>query len=277
MQKRFSMGAVSLFEFSDYKKYLIAWIEQAPNSGRGLRKTLADAIGCQTPFITHVLSGDYDFSLEQAEACGRWMNLAEEEIEFLLLLVMKKRAATKPLEKLISKQIAGKREKHSKLKTRLQIQESLSREDQLIYYSNWIYQLVHMAVMMPACQTVEGLCTTLRQPPPTILSAIDFLQSRGLIAKTGKAFKVVRPMLHLEVDSPLLKQHLTNWRLKALDKPMGTSSEDLHYTGVMSLSQDDYEWLRERLSGLLEEAVQRLKDSKDEKLACLNFDWFTLA
>lgn len=270
------MASVSVFEHSDYKKFINAWIAQAPKNGRGLRKGLADALSCQTPFITHVLSGEYEFSLEQAEACGRWMNLTEDEVEFLVLLVIKKRAGTKALEKMFTKQIVDRREKHAVLKERLKIQDALSREDQYLYYSHWIYALVHMAVMIPACQTVEGLCAALRISPQKILSSLEFLQTRGLVKSEGNYYKICKPMMHLEVNSPLLRQHLTNWRLKALDSVAEGTSENLHYSGVMSLSQDDFDWIRERLSSLLEEAVGRLKDSKDERLACLNFDWFTL-
>ena len=51
---------------------------------------------------------------------------------------------------------------------------------------------------------------------------------------------------------------------------------DLFYSGVISLSHEDFEWLRERLSLVLEEAIQRIKNSDDETLACLNFDWFEI-
>lgn len=44
----------------------------------------------------------------------------------------------------------------------------------------------------------------------------------------------------------------------------------------MSLSRDDYEWVREKLSTLLEEVVVKIGSSKDEKLASLCFDLFQI-
>jgi uncharacterized protein (TIGR02147 family) len=271
------MTIASIFEFNDYKKFVIEWIEQAPHNGRGLRKGLAEAIGCQTPFITHVLAGTYHFSLEHADACARWMKLPEAEADFFLLLVLRQRAGTKSLEKTLTKQISQKREIHAVLKSRLKIEETLPREDQLLYYSSWIYAAIHIAVLNPACQSIEGLQNALKVPTPQIMNALEFLTSRGLLKKTKFGYQSARPMLHLEADSPLMHQHHTNWRLKALENLSVRSAESLQYSGVMSLSENDFEWVREKLSHLLEETIERIKDSKDERLACMCFDWFSLS
>lgn len=73
-----------------------------------------------------------------------------------------------------------------------------------------------------------------------------------------------------------MPQHHTQWRLKALDSISSKGAENLHYSGVISLSREDYEWVREKLSHLLKVIVSKLKDSDDERLACLNFDWFQI-
>ncbi|MBV6514014.1 MAG: hypothetical protein FMNOHCHN_03600 [Ignavibacteriaceae bacterium] len=270
------MVKLSLFEYKDYKRYISDWIEHSPQKGRGLRKQLAEAIQCQTAFVTHVLSGNYHFSLEQAEACGRWMGLSQEEIEFLLLLVMHQRAGTKSLEKLLGQQIAAKKEELNTLKNRLKISEAMSQEDQIVYYSSWHFAAIHMALLIPELQTLEGLQNYFQLSPTRLRHILDFLVNKGLIKQEKGVFKSVIPVLHLGSNSPLLNQHHTNWRLKAIESIIGKSSSDLHYSGVISLSQDDFDWVRERLSQLLEEVVARLKDSKDEKLACLSFDWFQI-
>ena len=52
------MKKLSAFEFRDYKMFPVQWMARAPNEGRGQRKLLAEAVGCRTPFIAHVLTGD---------------------------------------------------------------------------------------------------------------------------------------------------------------------------------------------------------------------------
>ncbi|MGZ3772066.1 MAG: TIGR02147 family protein [Pseudobdellovibrionaceae bacterium] len=270
------MEKLSLYEFQDYKKYLHQWMERAPNQGRGFRKQLADAIGCQTPFITHVLNGNYHLSLEQAEACARWLGLNDDETEFFILLVIKGRAGTKGLENTISKQLSQRRASETILKKRLNIKEQMSSQTQMIYYSNWYYAAIHIACLIPQLQTIEALEKYFNLSVPQIVSALEFLTEHGFIEERKLRYRVLKPVLHLEKDSPLLIQHHTQWRLKAVEAIQRKQNTDLFYSGVMSLSKEDHEWLRERLTQLLEETIHRLKNSKDETLACLNIDWFEL-
>lgn len=268
------MTSLVIYEYKNYKKFITEWMDQGANKGRGLRKQLAETVGCQTAYITHVLSGDYHFSLEQAEACARFMGLNESDTEFLLLLVMHQRAATKSLEKILAKQISQKREQQAILKNRVKIKEQLSLEDQAIYYSSWQYAAVHMALLNPALQSFDNLQKYFQFSTGALSSILEFLLRRGFIRQEKGLYKVTKPVLHLELDSPLLKQHHTHWRLKAIEALAYKNFENLHYSGVISLSQEDYEWVREKLSHLLKDIVEKINSSPDEKLACLTFDWF---
>ena len=267
---------LSIYEYKDYKRFIIDWMEQGPQKGRGLRKQLAEAMGCQTAFVTHVLSGDYHLSPEQTEAAARWMGLSDLDSEFLLLLVMYRRAGTKSLENMLRRQISERREQQTDLKKRVAIQESLSLEDQMTYYGSWHYAALHMALMNPTLRTIEGLQKYFQLPTTKILSVLDFLLKCGLIKNDKGQFKVAKPVLHLEFNSVLMSQHHTSWRLKSIEAIGSKSHENLHYSGVISLSKEDYEWVRERLSQLLKDIIDKIKESPDEQLACLNFDWFRI-
>lgn len=270
------MKKTSIFEYKNYKQYILDWMERAPMQGRGQRKLLAEAIGCQTPFITHVLAGDYHFSPEQAEACARYLELNDADTEFFILLVLKQRASTKGLENFYAKQISKQCEQNAILKKRTNIKESMTVEDQMIYYSSWHYCAIHMALLIPELQQIQNLTKYFNLPTARILSVLQFLEEHQLVEKRGPLFKVKKNMLHLESDSPFLTQHHSHWRLKAIDSIQSGSLERLHYSGVMSLSEADYEWVREKLALLLEEVVERLGPSKDEKLAAFCFDLFPL-
>lgn len=270
------MGKLSVYEFQDYKKFILGWMEQAANGARGLRKQLADAIGCQTPFITHVLGGDYNLSLEQAEACARWVGLGDSETEFFLLLVIRQRSGTKSLANLASRQISQRRTSATVLKKRLNIDGRMNTDDQAAYYGTWYYAAVHMACLIPDLQTVESLRTYFNLSLSQTVSALAFLTEHGFIEEKKGRYKVLKPILHLEKESPFLAQHHAQWKLKALEAFAKRRSSDLFYSGVAVLSVDDYEWMREKLSQLLEEAVERIKASENETIACLNFDWFQL-
>jgi predicted transcriptional regulator len=128
--------------------------------------------------------------------------------------------------------------------------------------------------MIPEIQNVQAINKYFNLPISRVLSILQFLIEHDLIEKRGINYKVKKSVIHLENNSPFLVQHHSLWRLKAIDAIQSGKSENLHYSGVMSLSKDDYEWVRELLAKFLEEVVSRLTDSKDEKLASLCFDLF---
>lgn len=273
------MAYISVYEFSDYKKFILHWIEQTPNRGRGQRIKLAAALGCQTPFITHVLSGDYHLSIEQAEACSRWLGLGGDDAEYFMLLVLKQRSSTKSSSDFFQKQLTQKKVEHNILQKRIQVEQGLAPEIQNQYYSHWDYAAVHMALLNPESRTAEKLEVLLDRSRSRINMILQFLLQAKIIEAENKKgsdarFVVKNSMIHLEKNSPLLRQHHTNFRLKAIDQIRETAADQVHYSGVLSLSQKDFEWVSSQLAQFLEELGKKLKDSPDEDLAVLNFDWF---
>src|SRR4051812_16373821 len=88
----------NLFEYRDYKTYLLDIIRSSPSGGRGLRQQFAKAAGCQLPYVSHVLSGTYHFNAEQIDGIGKYLGFREQEQEFLINLVHLHRAATPSLK-----------------------------------------------------------------------------------------------------------------------------------------------------------------------------------
>lgn len=270
------MTKISVYDYKSFKKFLLDWIAQTPSNGRGQRKLMAQAMGCQTPFITQVLNGDYHFSMEQAEACTRWLGLSLAEAEFFVLLVQKERAGTRSLETFLDRQIQERRERATQLTNRLQISETLTESDQQQYYSSWQYSAVHMALLVPELRTLEDLHQYFALPLPRLMTILDFLTAKKLVKVRGGKYELLRPVLHLGRDSPLLPKHHANWRLRAIEAIDAGVTGNFHYSGVLALSRDDFEWTKGRLAAALEEIIARVRASADEKVACLALDLFGL-
>lgn len=270
------MNKISIYDYKSYRSYLLDWIAQTPAGGRGQRKLMAQAIGCQTPFITQVLNGDYHFSMEQAEACARWLSLPIEEAEFFMLLVQKERAGTKSLMLFLERQIHARREAATQLTKRLQISESLTSEDQQQYYSSWQYPAVHMAMLVPELRTLESLHKYFAIPLPRLMTILDFLTQKKLVRLKDGKYEMLKPVLHLGRDSPLLPKHHANWRLRAIEAIDTAAPGNFHYSGVVALSKDDFDWAKMKLSATLEEIIERVRGSVDEKVGCLAMDLFSL-
>lgn len=270
------MAYISIYDYQDYKKYIKDWINLGPNNGRGQRIKLAQAIGCQTPFITHVLTGEYNFGPEQAEACARWIGLSDDDTEFFVLMVLKQRSGSRQAESFFERQLIKRRNEENVLKKRLRIKEGLSPEDQLQYYSQWQYAAIHMAVLNPKLQSIEALQAYFQLPRAQVFSILEFLAEVKLIEIKSGSIKVISPVIHLEKSSALLVFHHTNLRLKAIEAIKQKNMNNLHYSSVVSLSEADYEWARSKIALLLQELADKIKDSEDEALAVLNFDLFKI-
>ena len=271
---------ISVYSTTDYKSLILDWINHPANKKSSTRKSLAEALHCQTPFISHVLNGDYHFSVEQAEACAQWMNLSEQETSYFLLLVLWARAGTKTLKAHLHNQIQNIRENETVLKKKLSLDETLSHENQTIYYSSWHFAAIHMALLNPQLRTLDSLEAHFKLTQKRVFYVISFLLKIGLIKEDNQSFKVIKPMLHLENTSSLLLQHHTHWRLKALENFQNYQNTQqnklLSYSGAISLSKDDFDWLKQKMSNLLKEISDKVKDSPDETLIGLNFDCFEI-
>src|SRR5262245_14806797 len=112
-----------VFEFSDYKDYLKAWIHNQPRGGRGARSKLASALKCHTAYVSQVLNQEAHLSLEQAEEFNALAPHPPEQSEYFLLLVQLARAGTPLLKARLRKQIESMQQKRLLLRNRVVIEK----------------------------------------------------------------------------------------------------------------------------------------------------------
>jgi uncharacterized protein (TIGR02147 family) len=264
----------TLFEYSNYKHFLNDTVESQPNGGRGFKRKIALAAGCQPAYVSHVLSGEYDFSCEQGEAISRFLGHTREETEYFILLVNYARAGTHHLKQFFQKTLNSKAEHYLALKNRVKIAQTLTREDHSQYYSHWHYSAIHMLTTIPNYGTAEKIAAHFSLPISLVREVLEFLKSRRLVENDRGQFKPTETFLHLDSDSPLISRHHTNWRLQAIAHMAAPRENDLHYSSCFSVSAEDARKLRQMMGQFLEEATRVIKPSKEEKLYSLCLDLF---
>jgi uncharacterized protein (TIGR02147 family) len=266
---------LSPFSYLDYRKYLE---NRLPVSGkeRGIRSRLAEALSCQTAFISRVLHGEAHFSLEHGVVINRFLKHTDAEGEFFLLLVQLARAGSEELRKFFEKQIAGILEKRQHIAERIQVKNDLSHEDQMRYYSTWYYAAIHVLITVPEFQTIEALTNYLRLPRSQIEAALEFLTSTGLVTRDGNSFRAGTTRIHIGKNSPMISKHHTNWRMRAIDAIDRFSRDDLFYSGPVSISHADAEKIHAKYLKFIEEIEAIVKPSKEEGVYCLGLDFYKL-
>ena len=265
----------SVFEFQHYKPYLR--LKTGPvGTKKGIKSALAEALGCQSTYLSQILHANADLSLEQADRCNAFFGHAKEESAFFLLLVQKDRAGTVSLARHFEEQIDEILRRRLVLTKRLGEKAVLSAESQSVYYSSWVYAAVHIALTVPELRTREALATYFHLPRQKVTEALEFLVSAGLAAPDGAAYRVGESHVRLGNDSHNIVRHHANWRTQALEALDREQLADLHYSGVVSLSRADVTKVKDLLLETVKNAQAIVKDSREEELCVMNLDFFSL-
>ena len=265
-----------LFEYRDYKAYILDRIADAPNLGRGLRRKLALAIGCQVAYVSHVLAGNRDFSLEQAEAISRFFDLREDETEYFLNLLEFNRAGTQNLKNLFERRLNKLQQNHNEIKNRVGIQVEISTEDQAFYYSSWHFQAIRMIITIPQFRTSQSISKKLGISQDRVNEVLSFLLNRGLIKDQGNYYVTTDSTIHLGSDSPLISKLHTNWRIHTLKSLDRIKADDFHYSACVTLSEQDYQKVREILMKSLVKTHEVIKPSEEERLCVMALDFYEI-
>lgn len=268
----------SIYSFESYTAYLAHYIRHAPKKGRGLRTALAQAAKCQPAYITRVLQGGGDLSLEQGERVSRLLAHSAEESHYFLLLIQQARAGTPALRDYFRAQLEDLRQKQAQLAERFKVKTALDQNAQAIYYSSWVYGAVHLAVGIPRLTDRDAIARELILEPERVADALEFLLSVGLIRREAGRYAVGEARMHVGHDSPFVTKHHINWRLQAMQALERTGRDrrdrDLHYSSTVTISGADQRALREHLIQSIERYNAIIAPSPEEELHCLTLDFF---
>jgi uncharacterized protein (TIGR02147 family) len=142
----------AVFEFTNYKSFL-----EKALSERGQKKALAEFIPCQTTFLSNVMAGEANLSLEHAIRTCEFLNLNELESHYFMLIVHYGKAGTRLLEKYYLKQIEGIQKNQRKISSHIAPHETLPLQEQVTFYNSWLYVAIHILCAVSEFQSRRAL------------------------------------------------------------------------------------------------------------------------
>jgi uncharacterized protein (TIGR02147 family) len=264
-----------IFDFIDYKAFLRFKVG-AKSARRGLKTALAKALSCQPTYISQVINGHAQLSLEQAHDLNEFFGFSHEESHYFLLLVQKDRAGKASLKKYFSDQLQQILDHRLNLTRRLGTQNTLSDEQKSIFYGSWHYLAIYLALTIPQLRHRETLARHFQLPLKKVNEVLDFLVGCGLAKQVGDTFASESGLIRIGNDSPHILRHHTNWRLQALESLDREDVHDLHYSAVYSLSRADIRKLKNQMLEHIKEYLAVVKDSPEEEIYVLGLDFFNL-
>ena len=264
-----------IFKFGNYRSFLVSHIKSLPRRGFGEAKKMAEHLGVSSTFLSHVLAGSKQLSLEQAHALTKYLGLNNLESEYFLCLVQKDRAGTKDLQDYFSRKLTELSNKSLNMAERLDVDKKMSETEKATFYSSPIYSSAHIfCATHKLGRTVDEVAKRFEIDRARANAVLRFLVESGMCIETEGRFQPSTQSTHLEFGSPHLFKHISNWRLRAIQAAENLSEEELMYTVNVALSKKDYARLREDLAVFIKKFLEEVYPSPSEEIACLNLDWF---
>ncbi|OFZ47170.1 MAG: hypothetical protein A2381_14340 [Bdellovibrionales bacterium RIFOXYB1_FULL_37_110] len=265
----------SIFDFNNYQEYIIKKIQSFPQKGRGKKSDLSLFINCQTTYLSRILSGKADFNLEQAEAVTRFFNLNKIEKKYFITLVQLQKAGTQEAKAYLEGELKDLKEQSLNLKKRLEVKNNLTEQEKEQYYSHWLYSVVHVLTTISFINSAEQIAKCLSIPVHKIQESLDFLQNAGLVKVENNNISIGVSKLHLASDSHLIYHHHRNWRLQALSAIDRALERNLHYSSVVTLSEQDVYKVKNYLIEAIKSVKKIISESKpEERCYSFNLDFF---
>ena len=266
---------MTIFQFGDVKSYLKGFISKLPKKGRGEISRIAEHLNVSPTLVSHVLSGEKNFTAEQAQSLISYLGLIGIDADYFVFLVHLERAGSHDLKKYWKMKLSELKEKSLKLAHRLESDRKLTEEKRAIFYSSPIYMMIRLFTSLgDRGKTIIEIAHRFEIQMTRCSEIMSFLVDTGLCNEKNGQYTMGPQKIHLEKSSPHLLRFQTDWRMKAISKGEELGDSELMFTAPISLSKKDFDNLREESILFIKRFLETVHASPAEEIACLNLDFF---
>lgn len=270
------MNNFNLFNYSDFDKFLKGEIEKNTRLKRGEKKRIAEYLNIHPTLLSQILSGNRQCTDEQVFLLCEKLGFTEIETDYIFLLHQINSTQNKRFRDRLIRKCNELKKRSLNLSERVQNDRILSDEEKSIFYSSWQYSAIRNAASLKGGRTRNEISERLGIEKTQVSEILEFLVKAGFCRmENGKYFHQVN-RTHLEKNSPHLKQHHANWRIKSIQKMDFSSPQDLTFTAPLSLSNNDFSLLREEMVLLIKKMSETVKETDPEDIFCFTLDFFKI-
>ena len=267
------MADESVYRFSDYKVYLEAHFKSRPKAGRGLLTKLGESLSMTSAQVSHVMRGDRELTPEQALGTSKFLGHTETETQYFVELVAHARTDSRDLKSFISQRLEQLKAEGLELRNHVPQHRELLDAEKAQFYSSWIYSATRLLSSVRPLQ-IEDLVQEFNLSRERAAKIMNFLIATGLCVESPSGIKMGSRSTFVPRSSPFISKHHSNWRTKALETAEQDLESDLYFTSPVSMSESDFKKFKIKLTELIKDFSSVVKDSPEEIVACLNFDYF---
>jgi hypothetical protein len=270
---------VNIFRFEDYRTLLReCLLEKKAQYGRLFTfEKMAKACRLQRTYLSTVMSGTGHLNSDQLFAACDFLQLRDDEYEFVSLLHEWERSQFPDRRKRLSKEIALRRQ--TGLKTDGFIGNTVATKETTpkhldAFYLNILAQLVHMFLTIPRyAKEPESIRRALGLEKDSFRIALNTVEQAGLISISGKEIKILQSAIHLPASSHLYPNYRMQMRLKALDAMQSRSAENHYSFSVLfSASEKTRRHIHARFLDFISWCQKVSSEDVEENVFQMNFD-----
>lgn len=268
---------MSIYKHLKYQEILLSRIEHLKSQSSLTMAKLAEKVGVQSSYITHVFKGRAHFSADQLYAIGEALNFSEEEVEYLLLLLELERSVHSTRKRKLKEKIELQRAKFLKTESHLSVETVRDLEAATIqYYLDPLCQLVMVFLNFPQYAKDPFLLgAKLGMGSQQLEEILGRLQSSGKVEITKNGYKVLSGSDHLPKESPLCQPHQTLMRYKSVDQMQRLAwGKAYSFSVTFSSTPEDKAQIQSAFLDFVNAAEKIVKKSPREKVYQINFDLF---
>ena len=265
---------MSIFDFEDYKAFVLQKISEGPNGGRGQLTALAAKMRVTPPVLSQIFRGSRDLSNEQGIETADFLGLNTIETEYFMAILDFGRASTPKLKAFALTQAKRAKRAGNKVKNLIKEKNAVGEAEKSLFYSDWHYSAVRIMTGIPGINQRQ-IAEKLDLSEARVATVLEFLIQNGLCVQKGDSYEMGAQNTHVFDDDPLLYRHHQNWRIVALRKLTTypkSGDDQVSLTIPCVTSKKALCNLRKLILQVLPKMNQEIKDGESEILATLNID-----
>jgi len=234
---------------------------------RGYKSILARNAGIHQSYLSQVLSGAAELTLDQAAKLASFWSLNEQESEYFILLVSRDKSTSSELTELLNRRISavrGRREKTGRGDQESVKINLLTQEKSIRYYSRWYYPAIHILLTIPGFQTPRAISERMDLPLPDVETALAELAGLGLIQKQKGRWSVVGEHTATPSRGVMSPVQQMNWLQRAIFDVQNEGADSTHLNMIASLNRRDLQKVRAIMVEAFERVRHVVSESKNE-------------
>ena len=265
----------NVFEFTDYKSFLREIINDE-NAPRGFQSTLAKAANCQSSYLSQVVSGKPQISEDIGLRIGRFLNMTPLQLEYFLNLIRLGRSNDEEFRSFIMMKILQDQRQQLNIAQNIDSSFPITNTDFAGHYtSDLLVSIIHMISFSEKYKTLPQICQRLGISEARALEVIQVLEALKTIEFSNGVLKPSVTSTHVPANSEHNRTYQIQRRLLAINSIQKCDfKKNLHYSGIFTLSEEDFESLKIKIVDFISQAHKKIETSPAIELYGMCLDAF---